>query len=405
MASIWKSPNSQNLIARFRGASGKTVNRSTGTPDREEALRTSKGWELEAERERAKAVEQMSGGGIADAVAKAGRLARQGRLDAAAARDLINSLLTASGQESIDATTSKAWCDGWRAGKAGGVKERSKWKYDQVSRDWLEFLGRRAEKPIEGICRGDAIAFRQRLSASGLSARTVNQTVKLLRGIYQEALEQGHLGRNPFAGVDRLIEDAKDDDEGKREPFTGEEVAALIAKADGDWRGIVILCATTGLRLMDAARLQWRALDIDAGLIRKKTAKTGAVVLLPIHPDLEAWLATQTQGIGAAPLFPSLATKGGPGKSGLSMAFKRLMTTAGIESGIARKATGRGRTTSRKSFHSLRHFAVSQMAQAGVRSEVARQITGHADEASHAGYVQADVAALRNAVNLIRLSA
>jgi hypothetical protein len=40
-----------------------------------------------------------------------------------------------------------------------------------------------------------------------------------------------------------------------------------------------------------------------------------------------------------------------------------------------------------------------------VRAEVARQITGHADAESHANYVNADIAALRNAVSAIRLSA
>ena len=156
---------------------------------------------------------------------------------------------------------------------------------------------------------------------------------------------------------------------------------------------------------MDAARLQWRCIDLDAGLIRVTTTKTGAKLTLPMHPEFSTWLATQPRGIGAAPVFPSLATKGGPGKSGLSMAFRRLMDRAQVSAGLAREREGRGRTTSRKSFHSLRHFAASQLAACGVRAEIARAITGHADAETHAGYVHADVDALRSAVNGIRLSA
>ena len=402
MASVWQHPKTPNWFARFRGAQGKTVNRSTGITNREEALRVAKGWETEAAREREKHKGEVSAGGISDTVARAERLARQGRLDAGSARDLINSLLTAAGQETLDAVTNRVWCESWKASKKGSVKERSQWKYDQVCRDWLAFLNGKAEKPLEIVGKPEAIAFRDRLTNEGLASRTVNQTVKLLRGIYGEAVEQGHIGRNPFIGVSGLREDTA---EAKRGPFTGEEIEALLKTATGDWKGIIILAATTGLRLMDAARLRWRSVDLDTRLLRTKTAKTGAELVLPIHPTFLAWLREQPRGIGEAPVFPSLAQKGGAGKSGLSMAFKRLMERAEVSAGVARGANGRGRTTSQKSFHSLRHFAATQLASNGVRAEVARQITGHADADSHANYISADIDALRGAVNAIRLSA
>jgi integrase len=192
-----------------------------------------------------------------------------------------------------------------------------------------------------------------------------------------------------------------------RVPFSNAEVASLIDHTEGDWKGMVILAATTGLRLMDAARLQWSSLDLKAKLIRVKTAKTGAKLDLPIHPRFAKWLKTQTRGIGAAPVFPSLAHRVGTGKSGLSMAFKRIMERAGVSAGVARQAEkkSRGRSTSQKSFHSLRHFAATQLAAAGVRSDIARQITGHTDVDSHSEYVKADLDVLRGAVEAITLSA
>jgi len=404
MKGIWSHPKTKNWIARYRGAEGKWVNRSTGTTNEKEAQRIATQWKIEAARERDRRSAEISPGGISDAVAKAERLARGGRLNAQSARDVINDLLTAAGQETLDATTNKGWCESWRASKAGSVNQRSYMKYTQVSRDWLSFLNGKSDKPLEAVTKVDVIAFRDRLAHAGLSPRTVNQTVKLLRGVYSEAVEQGHLGRNPFAGVDALRETM---DDTRRMPFTTLDVASLINTASGDWKGVVIVAATTGLRLMDVARLKWSCIDLEDGLIRTKTAKTGAFLTLPIHADFQAWLAEQPRGIGAAPVFPSLANKGGPGKSGLSMAFKRIMERAGISPGVARPSMGksRGRTTSQKSFHSLRHFAASQLANNGVRAEVARAITGHADAATHANYVTADVDALRSAVGAIRLSA
>lgn len=404
MASIFKRPDAKHWFAAYRASDGRRVKVSTNTDDEEKAQNIADRLELEAREERGKRGVGASLNGINDAMQRAAQLAVAGRLDAHAARDLINNLLAASGQETLDAITNRRWCDDWQTGKRGAVKQRSHWKYAQVSRDWLKFLNGKGDKPLEMVSKADAIGFRDRMAKDGLSPRTVNQTLKLLRGIYQDAVEQGHLGRNPFVGVDSLREDTEDT---KREPFTAAEVAALIEAAEGDWSGLIILAATTGLRLMDAARLTWRALDLDARLIRTRTAKTGAALVLPIHPALLKWVKQQPRGIGAAPLFLTLANKGGAGKSGLSSMFKRLMVRAGVSAGVARDAgeKSRGRTTSRKSFHSLRHFAATQLAAAGVRAEVARQITGHTDAEQHANYVNADLDALRGAVKAIKLSA
>lgn len=401
---IWRHPKTQNWMARYKGSDGQWVNKSTGTADAEEAERISAGWKLQAERERAQKLSELSPGGISDAVVRAERLARQGRLDAHAAREIINDLLNAAGQETLDAITNRVWCENWQKSKAGAITERTRWKYDQVARNWLEFLARKADRPLEAVTRADAVAYRDLLANEGLAPQTANHTIKMLRSIYAEAVEQGHLGRNPFVGVGKLREDAES---ARRSPFTVDEVRDLIKAADGDWKGMILLSSTTGLRLMDAARLTWKKLDLREGTIQTKTSKTGAELTLPIHPELKKWLRAQTRGIGAAPVFPSLANKGGPGKNGLSMAFRRLMDRGGISAGVARSAKeeGRGRTTSQKSFHSLRHFAASQFAANGVRAEIARAITGHSDAESHSNYVTADLEAKRAAVNAIRLTA
>jgi hypothetical protein len=52
MACIWKHPKSVNWFARYRGAEGKTINRSTGTRSRSDAELIARSWEIEAARER-----------------------------------------------------------------------------------------------------------------------------------------------------------------------------------------------------------------------------------------------------------------------------------------------------------------------------------------------------------------
>jgi integrase len=241
MASVWQHPKTPNWFARYRGPNGKTVNRSTGITDREESVRIAQQWEIEAAREREKRPKgEVSPGGISDTIAKAERLARQGRLDSASAREIVNGLLSAAGHERLDAVTNRVWCDGWRAGKKGAVKESSRLKYDQVCRDWLAFLNAKAGKPLEIIGKTETVAFRDRLASLGLSPRTVNHTIKLLRGVYGEAVEQGHLGRNPFIGVQTLREGSEIS---KRKPFSRDDVAALLSAAKGDWKGLILLAA------------------------------------------------------------------------------------------------------------------------------------------------------------------
>jgi integrase len=156
----------------------------------------------------------------------------------------------------------------------------------------------------------------------------------------------------------------------------------------------------TGLRLRDVTELRWDAVDFKTGLLRVKTRKTGAVVVLPVHPDFSAWLAEQTRGIGKAPIFPSLAGKTGGGKSGLSMKFRGIMGRAGIVGRVLRQRTenSAGRTQSSLSFHSLRHSFNSALANAGVAQELRQKLTGHASAAMNAKYTHHELDNLRAAV-------
>ncbi len=50
-----------------------------------------------------------------------------------------------------------------------------------------------------------------------------------------------------------------------------------MESAEGDWKGLVILAASTGLRLIDAARLTWG--KVDGGVLRLRTQKRGVIFL------------------------------------------------------------------------------------------------------------------------------
>jgi integrase len=101
-------------------------------------------------------------------------------------------------------------------------------------------------------------------------------------------------------------------------------------------------------------------------------------------------------------LFRSLAGRSGGGKSGLSMAFKRIMEQAEVDAGVARLSSGtKGRSFSLRSFHSLRHSFISALANSGVSSELRRRLSGHASEEMHAVYTHHELETIRQAVSAI----
>ena len=141
--------------------------------------------------------------------------------------------------------------------------------------------------------------------------------------------------------------------------------------------------------------------DLDKRTITVETRKTGKRLTVPIHPQFAAWLEMQTRGIGKAPVFPTLAGKSGGGKSGLSMAFKRIMERAGIKGCMLREASGAGRSQSSLSFHSLRHSFNSAMANAGVAPELRQKLTGHSSIDMNRVYTHHELEPLRAAVAAI----
>jgi integrase len=86
------------------------------------------------------------------------------------------------------------------------------------------------------------------------------------------------------------------------------------------------------------------------------------------------------------------------GKKGLSRTFQEVMAEAGIETILGEEKEGAGRRFSKLSFHSLRHSAVSALANAGVAPELRRKLTNHKSATVHEGYTHHELKPLRDAI-------
>jgi integrase len=371
MASIFKIPRSPFYFAAYRDAQGHRTQRTTKQRSRTAALDVARAWEKLAEKGRARVLTESH------------------------ARRVVSEILESSTGESLQFHTCRAWLDEWLAGKHGVVAAKSIEKYEQVTADFLAHLGERADLTLAAIGPKDVRSFRDALAAGGRTPGTVNQVVrKVLSAPFLAAQRLGYISTNPCAAVEPL----RDDTDAERETFTTEQVSQLLDAAEGDWKGAILAGYFTGLRLRDVAEMKWEAVDFSAGVLRIKTRKTGAVLVLPLHAEFAAWLRAQPRGIGKAPIFPDLAGKGTGGRFGLSGRFAAIMAAAKIKGRILRGADGTGRKTSSLSFHSLRHSFNSALANAGVGQEIRQKLTGHASAAMNDRYTHHEIETLRAAV-------
>jgi integrase len=287
---------------------------------------------------------------------------------------------------------------GWLKSERETVSESTIRRYAQVARDFESFLGLTRHAKLDALSKDVFLAFRDKLRAGGCSARSVNQSLKILRRPFKLAFDEGLIRHNPIAAIKRLRGSAAE-----KGIFTPDQIERLLAAApSAEWRLLIALGYYTGGRLMDLSRLTWGAIDREARTISFVQKKTSAPLLIPIHAGLEHYLSGVPAGVGRAPLLPSLGHKSGTGKSGLSMAFRKIMAAAGVEPGVAREREGkRGRSVSRLSYHSLRHSFTSELARHGVAPEIRQQLTGHRDDASHRTYTHLEIDSLRRAVGVL----
>jgi integrase len=136
------------------------------------------------------------------------------------------------------------------------------------------------------VTRSVSRAFLDTEMKRGITGKTWNDTLKLLRATFKYLLPVG--GINPFAGTP-----TRETETVFRQPFSPEELAAIseAARADEFTRPIIIVGICTAMRRGDCCLLDWKDVDLPKRFITVKTSKTGQTVSIPIFPMLYDELA------------------------------------------------------------------------------------------------------------------
>ncbi|MFA6563500.1 MAG: tyrosine-type recombinase/integrase [Verrucomicrobiia bacterium] len=262
------------------------------------------------------------------------------------------------------------------------------------------------------VTRDVARAFMEAESSRGVTAKTWNDTLKLLRATFKHLLPAGSI--NPFSNVP-----TRETETVFRMPFTPEELKAIVdtARDDDFIRPILVIGMCTAMRRGDCCLLKWKDVDLARRFITVKTAKTGATVSIPIFPmlyDELTALATMRGSSAVKPsetyVFPEQAQMYLENPDGITWRVRKVFAAAGFkdaggegelddrdskrESALLRRSSQnvegvevRGeihadrkeglRRASVRDFHSFRVTWVTVALTGGVPLELVQKVTGH----------------------------
>lgn len=236
-------------------------------------------------------------------------------------------------------------------------------KYQGYVRNYfLKFL---PNKLLSSFNVTDIKEFRQQLlDSEKISRKTINDIMSCLRIVFNSALDDGIISRNPFKGIKPLITEPR-----PRDPFTLDEIKQIVEyfKTNILIYNFILTAACTGMRLAEINSL--RKENIKSTYIDLKDQYRGGKLLplktrearkVPICPELYNLLINSIPD-GKEFVFDSLADN-----CASNLLRKMLIKTIPEK----RKAHG-------YCFHSLRHFSNTFFLSKGILPIKVACVLGH----------------------------
>lgn len=224
-------------------------------------------------------------------------------------------------------------------------------------------------------------AERERLPRP-LSNGSINKTIRLLATILEQALEYGHIDRNPAKGRKRLLREPKP----IRTYLQPEQVSALLKAASeldgldhGRRQPLLATLVLAGLRISEALALRWQDVDLGEGRLWIAQAKTDAGVReVDLSPRLKEILAEHRRRTDYCSVGDFVFATGRGGRENPSNVRNRMLSTA-LDRANEELASCGGRIMRDITPHSLRRTFASLLFVAGADVPYAMAQMGHAD--------------------------
>jgi integrase len=217
---------------------------------------------------------------------------------------------------------------------------------------YLRHIEKLGDKPVMEVSRGDWYDLRDAIAAiSGTGAATVFQ--KVVSALLNWATERGKITHNVMAGAKQL--------EGGHLPaWSAAQADEACSKLPEVLRRVVVLARYTGQRRGDLCAMMWSA--YDGSSLKVKQQKTGASLVVPVHPVLKAELDNWRRAAQSTHILVSETGK--PWKPGnLTALMGDWLERIGLPGDL--------------NVHGLRKLAAASLADAGCTTHEIAAITGH----------------------------
>ena len=180
------------------------------------------------------------------------------------------------------------------------TKRKASERYLQDLRYQLNKICERFSCDVASVTTGDLQLWFDRLDAAPRSVRNIRSAAAAL---FRFAEARCYIGRgdNPATATEKIK--AKNGDD--IEIYSPDEIARLLAAAPDSIQPAMAIQAFTGIRTAELMRLDWQAVKIARGHIEitAANAKTASRRIVPILPNLAAWLKPHAKKSGS--IFPS----------------------------------------------------------------------------------------------------
>ena len=330
------------------------------------------------------------------------RKGSRGRLTESVARKVIQDIYEDANQEALPGDSVEKYFQTWLGVKLGEVSEATARKYQDVTNQFIEYLGDRKTLEISRIGKAEFAGFRDSIGKR-LSPSTANLALKIIRSAFTQAKRDGCLTENPALLVQGLKDSNKESD---RRAFTLPELKNILNASNDEWRGMILFGLYTGQRLGDVATLTWQNIDLEREEVRLTTGKTGRRQIIPLAKPLLNFIESLPASDNPKqPLFSeSFASVERTGKvATLSNQFYGILEGAGMVKERSHKKRGAGRSVTREtgalSFHCLRHTATSLLKNAGISPAIVQEFVGHDSKTVSENYTHIETSAMRAAAD------
>ena len=265
--------------------------------------------------------------------------------------------------------------------------------YEDAKRAVRHFKAFFGNKLIRKITHGDLVSYkrmRMKIPTHQSEVRavgTMNRELSILRRIFNIAISQQWLNKNPFSKGDALIHPSS---EGIRERILtlDEEKRLLVALSEPcrvHIKPLIICLLDTGARKGEMLKMTWRDVDFDKRLLtfRSETTKTftarQVAITARMYEELQALWNKSNQDLSAKVFTMKI----------LRVSFYTACRIAGIPTG------NNGLT-----IHGLRHTAATRLVQGNLPIQLVGKILGHKEVQSSYKYLTANDETLRNAASI-----